>query len=119
MKKLGDKARRVWRTSPPRERAKKPGHQQYAQEDHQYISRPEPGAGLSPTLALVGAGPPASLSGTPWEVARTVRDAEEGQASQPYISTPLPEQVISSPPAAIEAGVLPKLSLGLLSGTET
>ena len=34
MRKLGNKAKKMWRTSPPRERARKPDHQQYAQEDH-------------------------------------------------------------------------------------
>ena len=119
MKKLGNKAKKIWRTSLPRERARKPDHQQYAQEDHQYISRPDCGAGLSPTPALVGAGPPDSSSCTPQEAVRTVQGTEEGQASQPYISTPLPEQAASSPPAAVEAGLLLKLSSGLLSGSET
>ena len=67
---------------------------------------------------MVGAGPPDSSSGTPREAARTVRDTEEGQASQPYIGTPLPEQAASNPPA-VEAGLLPKLSSGLLSGSVT
>ena len=119
MRKLGNKAKKIWKTSPPQKRARKPNDQQYAQEDHQYISRPDSGTGLSPTPALDGEGPPASSSSTPQEAARIVRDTEEGQASQPYISTPLPEQAASNPPAAVEAGLLPKLSSGLLSGSET
>ena len=68
---------------------------------------------------MVRAGPPDSSSGTPREAARTVQDTEEGQASQPYIGTPLLEQAASNPPAAVEAGLLPKLSSGLLSRSES
>ena len=118
MEKLGDKARRVWRTSPPPERARKTGHQQYAQEGQKHISRPESRAGLSPTPALVGEGPPGSSSHTPREVVRTGGDIEESLVSQPYINTPQLEQKASNPQTGVEAGGLPKLSSGLLRETE-
>ena len=119
MRKLGDKAKKIWRTSLPRKRARKLDDRQYVKKDHQYINRSDSGTGPSQTQASDGAGPPANSNGTSREVTRTAQDTEEGQASQPYIGTPLLEQTASSPPAAVEAGLLPKLSSGLLSGSET
>ena len=118
MKKLGDIARRVWRTSPPPERARKAGHQQHAQEGQKHISRLESRAGLSPTPALVGEGPPGSSSHTPQEGVTTGGDIEENPVSQSYINIPQLEQRANNPQKGAEAGGLPKLSSGLLSETE-
>ena len=53
MKKIEDKARSVWRTSPPPDRTQKASHPPPGQKNHRHISRPEPGSGLSPTPAMV------------------------------------------------------------------
>ena len=119
MRKLGNKAKKIWRTSPHHKRARKPDDQQYAQEDHQYISRPDSGTGPSQTPASDRAGPQANSSGTSREATRTAQDTEEGQVILPYIDTPPQKQVASSPPVAVEAGLLPKLSSELLSRSET
>ena len=46
----------------------------------------------------------------PQEMARIAQATKGGQVNRLYISTPHQDQAASSPPAAAEGGLLPKLS---------
>ena len=70
MKKIEDKARSVWRMSPPSDRTQKVSHPPPGQKNHRHISRPEPDTGISPILAIVGAGPLGRTSSTSQGAAR-------------------------------------------------
>ena len=55
----------------------------------------------------------------PLEASKTAQTTEGDQACRQYISAPHQGQVVSSPPAVIRAGLLPKLSSEQLRKTKT
>ena len=82
----------------------------YSNEAQHYISRPESGMELSLAPTSVRARPLANSGVGPQEMARIAQATKGGQVNRLYISTPHQDQAASSPPAAAEAGLLPKLS---------
>ena len=82
----------------------------YSNKAQQYISRPESGMELSLASTSGRARPLANSGVGPQEMARIAQATKGGQVNRPYISTPHQDQAASSPPAAAEAGLLPKLS---------
>ena len=128
-KKLGSKVRELWRTTTPKERAGTlvgrrdsdtlRAHIGDSDTPQQHINRPEPR--VEPSVAPTSDGSRSlANSGTgQLEASKTAKTTEGDQACRQYISAPHQGQVVSSPPAVIRAGLLPKLSSEQLRKTKT
>ena len=115
IKKLGEKARSVMRTSPPPDRTQKVSSQPPGQKDGRHPGQPEPGPGPRPTQAVAETEPPSRMSPGAKKVAGKVGGSQDDQA---YISQPHMDLTVSSPQAVGEAGGLPRLPSGPHNQTE-
>ena len=108
IKKIGDKARSVMRTSPPMEGTQKRNSHPKSRQEEQHQSHLGHGPGSSPKTAMEGTKLPSKMVPGTAEAADRVGGS---WSNQTYIS-PLPKATTaSSPQAGGEAGGLPKLPL--------
>ena len=85
----------------------------------QYINLQEPRVETSAALTPDRSRSSANLGMGSLRASKTAQTTEGGQACQQYMSAPHQGQVVSSPPAVIRAGLLPKLSSEQLRKIET